>query len=485
MYNKESKSDMHMRLRGSIRARANNQKGMVSFLVVMIMMMVIMLIVMGFVQITNQNRREALDRQLSNQAFYAAESGINSVISTIRQKQKDGLAIPTQTNCSGEYGEVILADGVKTTCLLVDPKVNNIVVTEINTSVPKVIPVQAVAASGTPTALKSLTFEWTADQDGPLSCTAVGTYPPSADNCPPILRLDITRGTGSNADGLNAQTSSLFLQRADSAAPSLTVNLDGKTTRTGADCTPSGGKTTCSRTINFGLGASNLSTAYIRALTIYKDASSLKITGTLVDDTTAYFIGQVKIDATGKAQDVLRRVQVRVNPESTAKLTMPTSAIFSDNSVCKRFIVGYDGTYANMANECEDVPSEDVPDASLGGGCGSGCGPTGPGPAVGDRIFYSRRYTNTSNNASSSVTGCTWSWGDTTSDTNKWCYYHDVTDPHIFPKVYPGTTVKCYIVTIKITITTSGGVKSGLMDQKIPYGLDASAYCGGVWKRMP
>jgi hypothetical protein len=474
-----------MRARVTRKAERTNQGGMVSFLVVLIMMMVITLIVMGFVQVTNQNRREALDRQLSNQAFYAAESGINSVLSVIKQKQHDGESIPTQQNCGGgAYPQVDFSGGVKTTCLLVDPRSDSIEISEVNASVPKVIPIQAVGADGKPAFIRTLTFEWTSEQDTTLICTGVGLYPPSADDCPPLLRVDLTRGTGGTAEALNSQTNSVFLQRAAVApAMPLTIGLDGQTLSSGAECTVSDGKSVCKRTISF--APSDVSTVYARVLTIYRTALSLKVTGTLIDDTTAYFIGQVKIDATGKAQDVLRRIQVRVNPDSTSKLTMPTSAIFSDGSVCKRFITGVDGTYANMANECEDVPSEDIPDAGLGG-CGSACLPTGGGgPAVGDRIFYNRRYSNTSNNASSSVTGCTWSWGDKTSDVNKWCLFGDITESHAFPKTYPGTTVKCYIVTIKLTITTSGGVKSALMDQKIPYGPDANAFCGGVYKRMP
>jgi len=54
-----------------------NQSGMVSIMVTMILMIVMSLIVVGFAQVSRRNQRVALDRQLSTQAFYAAESGVN------------------------------------------------------------------------------------------------------------------------------------------------------------------------------------------------------------------------------------------------------------------------------------------------------------------------------------------------------------------------------------------------------------------------
>lgn len=45
------------------------------FMITIVMMVVISLIVVGFTQVANRNRRQSLDRQLSTQAFYVAESG--------------------------------------------------------------------------------------------------------------------------------------------------------------------------------------------------------------------------------------------------------------------------------------------------------------------------------------------------------------------------------------------------------------------------
>src|SRR5581483_12189470 len=117
-----------------ISMRGNNkwqtsQSGMASFLIVMIMMVVITLIILGFSQVTRRNEREALDRELSSQAFYAAESGVNVTTSKIAAYVKTNgyTTLPDKTTCPNAYdptavggvGAAIpnLGSGVRYTCV--------------------------------------------------------------------------------------------------------------------------------------------------------------------------------------------------------------------------------------------------------------------------------------------------------------------------------------------------------------------------------
>ena len=79
---------------------------------------------------------------------------------------------------------------------------------------------------------------------------------------------------------------------------------------------------------------------YMRARTIYKGAP-LEITGQTSGGQEVQFTNsQVVIDATGKAQDVLRRLQVRVPVgEVGSQNQLPDNALQSNDSVCKRFSV--------------------------------------------------------------------------------------------------------------------------------------------------
>ena len=53
------------------------ERGVVSIMVSIVLMAVMTLIVLGFSEIARRDQRQTLDRQLSNQAFYAAEIGVN------------------------------------------------------------------------------------------------------------------------------------------------------------------------------------------------------------------------------------------------------------------------------------------------------------------------------------------------------------------------------------------------------------------------
>ena len=74
----------------------NNQEGLVSITVSLIIMIIITLVVSSFALIVRREQRRTLDRQLSQQAFYAAEVGIADAQSAIKAGLTDDI-----TECSG------------------------------------------------------------------------------------------------------------------------------------------------------------------------------------------------------------------------------------------------------------------------------------------------------------------------------------------------------------------------------------------------
>ena len=68
-------------MRGTMTAMPKRLKqsesGIVSLMMTLVIMLVISLIVIGIAQLSRREQRQALDNQLSTQAFYAAESGVN------------------------------------------------------------------------------------------------------------------------------------------------------------------------------------------------------------------------------------------------------------------------------------------------------------------------------------------------------------------------------------------------------------------------
>lgn len=318
-----------------------NQRGMVSIMVTMILMIVLSLIVLGFAQISRRNQRETLDRQLSTQAFYAAESGINDAMNAI----KSAGAAQAKTNCApatsgifqGFNNVLDSSHNVSYSCLLVDPtppdlKYNN--VDDTGTIVP------IITADGSN--MSNIDIVWQSSAINPVGgCSTslvLGTFTPTTGwTCGyGILRFDLVKAVG-------AQTANSYQQNTMTtfAVPLTTgtnqINFGGNSNASvGVKCT--------NNNCTLRVAGLNSNTYFMRVSTIYRMASQLTITphnaaGSTVELTNA----QAIIDSTGKAQDVLRRIQVRV-PYNGASSTnqLPMNALSSNDSVCKRFSIMQD-----------------------------------------------------------------------------------------------------------------------------------------------
>lgn len=346
-YNEESMSIKGQRLR-------LNEHGMASFMITLIMILVISLIVLGFSQVTRRNQREALDRQLSSEAFYAAESGINVTTHTIAGYLADnpGATLPTKTTCSHEYdptktdgvgGEITPLDGegggITYTCVLVNPNPPSLLASP-TTSNSVVLPISS------PHALAWLKFQWpkTAADTG-AGCGSTQVFPAQGSwTCGAgVLRVDlmkVSNTTITSAADFSSNTVTLFLTPMGSPT-TPDVSFGGTTTSyiiSASNCSGSG-PGPCSATIDF-TGDNSAAQYYARLSMIYRNldaAHPVSVTGGTTDGP-ATFNSQAIVDVTGKAQDELRRIQARVNLSSTPDgSTIPLNAIASSESICKDF----------------------------------------------------------------------------------------------------------------------------------------------------
>ncbi len=344
----------------SKRATRFGERGMVSFLVTLIMMLVITLIVIGFSEVTRRNAREALDRQLSSQAFYAAESGINVTKTTIASyiTSTGSTNLVAKTTCANDYSATAAsgnpggiaplsnAANVRYTCVLVNPKPSNLQFPVSQTD-SVIMPVLANAN------LKTVTVTWAAqglNSSSNLTC-AGGTdtgFTPSAtwsSDCDlGVLRLDILQNpTSSSAAGYTAldnNTISLFLTPRGSHDGTKTVTF-GPTTGyvvSGVDATSGSGKCSsgvCKVTITM---PDNTTSYRFRTTMLYKESDSVTISGQ-TDSGAATFNGaQAVVDVTGQDQDELRRIQARVSLTSSTTL-IPSNAVASSSDICKNFSI--------------------------------------------------------------------------------------------------------------------------------------------------
>ena len=328
---------------------------MVAVMVTLIMMIVISLIVIGFAQVTRRAQRNALDAQLSGQAFYAAESGVNDASAIMKVLAASGPILPKTTcddtavynfNSTGKSKIDGAASGVSYTCVLIDPTPSSLdfKLGQTSSQVTKL-----KTASGLP--FTSLTFKWvpgTSASSSVASCpSGAGQYPintAAAWNCKfAALRSELTPAAGAltrnGAGGLIETTHVNFLEPVrPPVGTGASVWATDNAKSIGALCTDA----QCQVTINF--AGAGVNTYYLRLGAIYQSAS-VTITATDAAGPAKFAESQAQVSVTGKAQDVLRRILVAIPLDGDA-LASPTSAIVSGDTVCKRFLVtnGYFST---------------------------------------------------------------------------------------------------------------------------------------------
>ncbi len=322
------------------------EAGLVSIMVTMVLMIVVSLIVLGFAQIARRNQRQALDRQLSTQAFYAAESGVNDARQLMNAAIQAGQEVPAKDDCGpGSGAEAAfyaslspnLDTDVRYTCVMVDPTPQALLYGDVGQ--PSTL-VPIISANGANVSAISLAWQSKADTSTPTNncpTTTSGVFLSTGNwQCGyGVLRVDLVPVSGAlDYANLQNRTMTTFLVplRPGSGGATNTIGYvaGGGENRLGVNCSDAN----C--TMQFtGL---NTNQYYMRVSSIYKNVSlrvnALDNNGNNLELAKA----QALIDSTGKAQDVLRRIQVHV-PLSASRNQLGDYPLQSTDSICKRFVV--------------------------------------------------------------------------------------------------------------------------------------------------
>lgn len=156
-----------------------------------------------------------------------------------------------------------------------------------------------------------------------------------------MLRFDLVP-TGSNAltsAQLQANTMTSFAVPLSSGGTnSVNFTRGSANNLLGVRCT----NTNCSLTVqnlNTAVGAPDNAEYYIRITAIYQSFNIVLSPTDNAGQPIELQGAQVIVDATGKAQDVLRRIQVRVSsaPDGSSKNGLPETTVSSTSGFCKRF----------------------------------------------------------------------------------------------------------------------------------------------------
>jgi len=324
----------------SIKYHRLNQRGIGSLLFTLIMIVIISLIVLGFAQLARRNQRQTLDSQLSTQAYYAAESGVNAALRIVRGPHTYEPGDKTTCNqLTDRHGAVSkLSPGsetsVKYTCVLVDEGAQDqLVYQNVSTSSAIVVPINP---DGSLTQLK-FTWDKPSGVPGSVSDCVNDNNLPSASSyaCPyAMMRIDIVplvAGATHTIASLQSGNKTFFVKPTNGGSGSFALSTSDPLQR--ASCTNGAG---CSVAIT------GMSGSYVLHIsTVYRDIPTLSIS----PNSDVKLAGaQVTVDATGRAEDVLRRIRVRA-PIDSRRVSV-TGAIISNQSICKRFEIGGSAGYS-------------------------------------------------------------------------------------------------------------------------------------------
>lgn len=388
----------------SMKNTKNNEDGFAALIVGMILVLVLALITVGFAQMTRKEEQSALSKQLGAQAYYAAESGVNDAYKDIKLL---GNAPSPITNCANDHANsdypdldgatsghnLNAADEVGYTCVLVSPITGDVDYSDIgNNGIKSAIITTASAAD-------TLTISWKVDPAHGGSCfqqsmsatkpfpiSSVWKTPPSCAAVSPLptdaMEVSLTPLNGAGGfdrDSLvnNSAHAVLYPVAAGKAypgAPTSTAfdanSLNGPQILSGSCATHPGndfkdGSAYCTAAIT-GLKAGT--TSATRFLITMKGVYSSNTANSNVvlkasdGGGSIDFVGtQAVIDSTGKAQDQLKRIQVRVDLSGGTRIDSAPGALVGTGGVCKRMLSQPSGTgttfYGLNGGQAPGVPA--------------------------------------------------------------------------------------------------------------------------------
>lgn len=312
---------------------------MASIMITMLMMVVISLIVLGFAQVSRRERQQATDRQLSSQAFFAAESAVNDVRSVVQSMLARGEPVPEKTDCETSESDTTTpykfnpviddVNKVSYSCLLVSTRVDTLVGQVAANGNSVKLPLESATDP-----IDTLSVNWRAAST-PSSVAGCRTNIPNSGyfdaaaswGCPyGVLRLELVPTASLDSTALAAGHTVMFLYPTRTGGTSSTPLANGRVAE--MRCSTTGG-------CNVDITGFNAARYAVKISSVYVGGTfSLSATDS-GGDPLQFQNGQVLVDVTGKASDVLRRIQVRL-PMAGGPST-PDYAIQSAGSLCKRF----------------------------------------------------------------------------------------------------------------------------------------------------
>lgn len=479
-----------------MRIREQNNSGLVSIVIMTLIMLVITLIVIGFARISRQEQRQALDRELSTQAFYAAEAGINSGVEFIRGELNASGTISAVTNCgepAGLYDNSVLDTGegdlVEFSCVLIDPSPTELVYNNLAKDTAQSIRVQPT------TEINTIRVDWGSRTDSPSFGCGPELTTESAWPCnQPALRIDVAPfNTNATFDSLRNDHWAVYV------LPSPGGGLTSVSSSERGNIVQSGCVESSDFYCSIDLRITNTSQPVVlRVVPMYQGGVDVQVSATGGGARAELTEEQAVVDATGKASDVVRRLVARVPFRNTYA---PAYAITADY-LCKNIEYGVN-IYTDNCRNTGDIDGFNI-DLGADFLVGRPTDPAGGGGGV-DQYGNPALYTSNSNwqrtftnntSASTVIDYCEWDMGyqDPAGQqvviVNQFCQRGDSLSAHQFPIPSDlSSPWPCETYTVRLTVRSGSRteVKSQIVSvpKRAYYGTFCSPSANIYWDPSP
>lgn len=334
----------------------NRESGLISIVTTVIIVFIIAVISLSLSTFSRRELQQSLESQLSAQALYAAESGVNDAISKIQSSIiTNAISNCTDSETMFNASNANILDTstegsnlVKYTCVLVDLDPPEITA-DIAQNTIKSYKVDAGSGSN----VNQLTFTWRNSGANSLKkadcIVASGCFSTAAswdstnEGRMGVLRVRLIPKVATMTRATSADTIEVIAYPGGIGASSFTATTTSRQSMLYGSCSGVGSSQTCTVSIGGLSGASNLPGQYYLLLSSYYADSSVTVTGLNSTNNPVSFNGaQATIDSTGAARDVLRRIKVSVPLGNSNSL--PASSLTVGSKLCKRFTTNFSAT---------------------------------------------------------------------------------------------------------------------------------------------
>lgn len=319
-----------------------DQKGFASIVIALILVTLLSLMTVAFSQLSRREQKSSLDKQLATQAYYAAETGINDVEQKITNRYAKGDDLPfmatvealpkdnclTETQMRDTFGLTKIIDasrGISYSCIIVDVTPPDL---RFANAEPENEKSTTFSVNGTLTSLRINWGSHSPQGKGLRSGPAAGFTPKSQWNSPAVLEVLLTPiGDGTRVELIN-NTFVTYMYPVDTSWNPTDPEFRGSRGSVGYVNNSDAGQAklsigNCDLAREYacfveitGIPASP--NGYLVRMIPHYDRSKIKIdeAENLSGVKLEFTKGQAKVDVTGRARDVLKRVQVRapINP---------------------------------------------------------------------------------------------------------------------------------------------------------------------------